>query len=247
VFAALTATASAVSPVDAQHRRSRSESRIFFGLDFLVADPVGEFGQFVDEGYGVSGHLRFQPDYRSPLSLRVGGGVLQYGRERQRACLAGVGCRIQFDVVTSNNIAFMDFGPEIGVSMGGLRPYLGASAGFSYFWTDSSVDDDYYDDYGEPVFRTEHFDDWVFAWRARGGLQARIGRSPVFIDMAAVYHGNGEAEYLTEGDIVDNPDGSITLYPVFSEANLVTFEFGVAIGLGGSDDDEDRWDDGRRW
>ena len=37
--------------------------------------------------------------------------------------------------------------------------------------------------------------------------------------------------YLTEGDIQDNPDGSITLFPVVSEANLVSYRLGVTIGI----------------
>ena len=38
-------------------------------------------------------------------------------------------------------------------------------------------------------------------------------------------------EYLTEGDIVDHADGSITLYPNRSEANFITYHFGVTINF----------------
>jgi|TARA_B110000116_G_scaffold248616_1_gene241760 hypothetical protein len=37
--------------------------------------------------------------------------------------------------------------------------------------------------------------------------------------------------YLTEGDIVDNPDGSVTKYPKPSEADLLSFQLGVTLGL----------------
>ncbi len=199
------------------------------GANFTVANPVGEFGQLVDVGYGASGNIVFQPDPAFPIGLHLGGGWLQYGREHVRNCYdVPPGCRVDMDVTTTNNIAYMDFGPELSIPLPLVRPYAGISAGFSYFWTRSSVRDYYGGSFG-----STNFDDWAFAWRGRGGMQVRMGRSPVWLDMAAVYHGNGKAEYLTEGDVVDNPDGSVTIYPFYGDANLWTFEFGLSLGLGG--------------
>ena len=42
----------------------------------------------------------------------------------------------------------------------------------------------------------------------------------------------GSGEYLREGGIVDNPDGSITLNPIHSEANVVLIQIGVRAGIG---------------
>ena len=42
---------------------------------------------------------------------------------------------------------------------------------------------------------------------------------------------NGEAEYLIRGGIVENWDGSVTLFPIRSQANLMTFRTGITIGL----------------
>ena len=53
----------------------------------------------------------------------------------------------------------------------------------------------------------------------------------LFIDLGVVRHDNGRVSYLTEGDIVDNPDGSVTMYPKLSEADLLSFQFGVTLGL----------------
>jgi hypothetical protein len=52
----------------------------------------------------------------------------------------------------------------------------------------------------------------------------------VLLDLGVKYHGNGEVEYLKKGDIVDNPDGTITITPTRSQANLLTFQIGVQIG-----------------
>lgn len=56
-------------------------------------------------------------------------------------------------------------------------------------------------------------------------------RHPVSFDLSAQATYNGEAVYLRHGGIVDNPDGTLTLSPIRSEANLLTFRAGVAIGL----------------
>ena len=71
------------------------------------------------------------------------------------------------------------------------------------------------------------------AARVGGGLRFRLGgpRS-ILLDLGAEYHRNGVAEYLREGDIVDNPDGTITILPNRSEANVVTLRIGVSMGFG---------------
>jgi len=250
-------TLASVAPVEAQRRfdgydRS-SDARVFLGGSLSFADPVGEFALFVEDGWGFDGHLRVAVDPLGLISMRLNGGFIQYGRERQSVCLSlTVGCRIVTDLVTTNNIAYLDAGPELGVDFGPLRPYAGIAAGLAYFETSSSLSDfdDY--DYDYDVFETTNWDDLVLAWRARTGLQVRVGgrRNPVYLDFSTVWHNNGDAEYLRRGDIEDNPDGSITVYPTFSEANLVTYQFGVSVGLGGGDDrdegDYDRRRDRRR-
>ncbi len=72
-------------------------------------------------------------------------------------------------------------------------------------------------------------------------------RGPIAINLGVEYHRNGVAEYLNEGDILDHPDGSITLFPNRTEANMLVLRLGVSFGLGGrSDDRDDRRSRGRR-
>ncbi|MDH3458691.1 MAG: hypothetical protein OER90_17765, partial [Gemmatimonadota bacterium] len=75
--------------------------------------------------------------------------------------------------------------------------------------------------------------DYALALSAGGGflIQLSGGKHPVMLDLSAQSTYNGEVDYLTRGDIVENFDGSLTLFPIRSEANLVTFRMGVAIGL----------------
>lgn len=46
------------------------------------------------------------------------------------------------------------------------------------------------------------------------------------------YHNNGEADYLREGDIRDNFDVTITVFPVRSDTDLFSFQAGVTVGAG---------------
>ena len=45
------------------------------------------------------------------------------------------------------------------------------------------------------------------------------------------HHDNGVTSYLTEGDIVDEADGSVTLYPNRSDADLLSFHLGISVGM----------------
>jgi len=54
---------------------------------------------------------------------------------------------------------------------------------------------------------------------------------PILLDLGATFHRNGEATYLRKGSIQDNPDGSISINPIRSEANFITYRIGVSIGI----------------
>jgi hypothetical protein len=200
------------------------------GISFLVGEPQGEMGYLVDEGFGAQFDGAFAVAADGHLRLRADFGFMIYGHERQQYCYwAPVGCRVGMDVTTSNAIVFGGLGPEIVLFTGAVEPYVNAAYGVSYFVTSTSLGDDGYDDYAT----TTNFDDAVMQWRVGGGLRVRVsdGRKPVYLDFAVERHQNGVADYLTEGDIQDHADGSITLYPNRTEANLVTFRMGVSFGI----------------
>ena len=209
----------------------------FFGGSFTIAETQGEFSDYVDGGLGGSLHYIHALDRDGILALRVDGGFVIYGYERQTVPLSPtLGGRILVDLTTSNDIAWIGVGPQIGVPDGRLRPYANGYVGYSYMATTSSVSssDYYYDDYyDDRVFSTTNFDDWSFSYGGGAGLYipVRGGPQPISIDLGVRYHNNGEAEYLREGDIQDNEDGSITLFPVRSDTDLLTFHIGVSVGI----------------
>ncbi len=199
----------------------------------LIASPVGEFNDYVGTGWGLGGTFILHLDRAGIIGLRADAGFLNYGNEKRQVCLSEtVGCRIQVDLTTSNNIVFGSIGPELTAPAGPVQPYVNASIGFSYFATTSSLHGSN-NSGSDPIASTTNFDDGTFAWQAGGGLRVPItaGRLPVQLDVGARYHDNGRVQYLTRGSITDNPDGSITLHPLDSQTNLVTFLIGVSLGV----------------
>ena len=204
--------------------------RVFIDGTFVGAQPTGEFGLNVDEGWGFELGGRYTLDSAGLLSVRASLGFINYGNETLRFC-SFYGCRVGVDLDTRNNILFFGVGPEFGIQLGPLRPYARAALGIGYFETTSGIshgDSDY--TYAD----TNNFDDLVFQRRVGAGLELRVsnGRNPVWLDFGADYHHNGVANYLREGDIVDQPDGSIVIFPRRTEANLWSFRLGVSVGIG---------------
>lgn len=207
--------------------------RGFVGLSFVTGDPVGDLDPLFDKGFGaqLEGSWAVTEDRR--VRLRGDLGFLVYGHERLTFCYTvPIGCRVEANLTTTNNIFYFGLGPEVAFPAGAFEPYVYGTTGLSYFATVSSLDGA---DGGPDWAETTNYDDVVMAWRVGGGMRLRVsgGRRPVSLDFGVERHQNGVANFLTEGDILDNPDGSITLFPHRSEANLMTFRFGVSVGLGG--------------
>lgn len=207
----------------------------YFGGSFTVGSPQGEFADFVDRGLGGDLHYVHRlGGGNSQVAIRFDGGILNYGYDQGWADDGG-GWTV--DVTTTNNIAFIGVGPQIGLPDGRLRPYVNAHAGYSFIWTSTTVDytDDYYDDYDydDGESSVTYMDDWSFSYGAGAGLYipVRRGDRPVSIDLGVRYHNNGQSEYLREGDIVDNNDGTVSLFPVRSDTDLLTFHIGVSVGI----------------
>jgi opacity protein-like surface antigen len=185
----------------------------------------------VGNGYGLNLDIAPKLEHTGTLLLRFDLGLLEYGRETKTVCLSTtIGCRVTVDVTTSNDIVVGGVGPEIVLPRGRVRPYGTATVGFAYFFTHSSVEGT--NDI-EPFADTKNFDDFVFAWTAGGGLRIllRESKRPIALDLGVRYHGNGEASYLREGSIIDNPDGSITIQPIRSRTNFVAYHLGVSFEL----------------
>jgi opacity protein-like surface antigen len=116
------------------------------------------------------------------------------------------------------------------VPAGPLRPYVNGGVGASNFNTVSTLTDP---NTNEEFGRTTNQNDYTSLWTFGAGLYIPLGswRSPVALNIGGRYFFGGEAEYLQEGGIQDNPDGSITLNTVRSKTDFVTWQLGLSYAI----------------
>jgi hypothetical protein len=201
------------------------------GLGLLVGLPVGQFRSFVDVAGGLGGSFVVNLDRSGAVALRFDGAYLQYGNENRPISLAGTGGLVGLNMSTDFFIASLRVGPQVVLGTGRVRTYGFGTIGGAYFATRTSLGD-----YGCGCYNlasTTNYDDGALSLAGGGGLLIDLsrGRHPVSLDLGASYVRNGQVSYLREGSIVENQDGSFTLRPVRSDANLVVLQAGVTIGL----------------
>jgi hypothetical protein len=196
---------------------------LYWALLGDYARPIGEFREYVRHGWGVGGYAAIPLRPASPVALRADVGVVIYGSETQRVCLGS--CRIQVDMTTTNTIVYGNVGPQLILPRGPVRPYVNTAIGLAGFTTSSSVQGSSGSE--SPFASTTHQSDITFQWLAGGGFVIPVNPSGFSVDVSLRYHNNGQVEYLTKGDIVDHPDGSISFTPTRSNANLLTLRIGL--------------------
>jgi hypothetical protein len=231
ILVVLAAVSFAATTAEGQRRgRSRWEagpSRFTLVGDLLVAQPKGEFATQLDtEGFGANVGGLFRLDKEGIFFIRADLGGMQYGSETFYVPYLPITGRVSLDVETTNNSFWGSIGPQITVPAGPVQPYLNAAVGFVDLVTRTSVrgsDSEY--EYAS----TNNSDDVTSAWIFGGGLYVPFGRQSAWkLHAGARYFYGGEATYLKEGDIQDNPDGSVTLFPRTSKTDQVTWQLGVA-------------------
>ncbi len=225
---------------EAQYRTDIREARnpvVYLGANFVAANAVGNFSQYVNDGYGGEFWVRKPLDDSGWVSLRADLGFVVYGYQSDPVCMAApIGCQIQVDLTTTNNIVYGGIGPEFAIPSQVARPYVNGALGFSYLFTTSSLEEEFGgDDFGD----TKHLGDGVVSAKVGGGVEFQVkgGRVPLYIDMGVRYHHNGVAQFLTKGDIVNHANGDITIYPNRDEANILTYRIGMTIGIPRGGDD----------
>jgi hypothetical protein len=202
-------------------------SRFSFGGDLALSQPKGEFANNVPNGYGFDLTGMFRLDPQGYFNLRADLGGVRYGHERQRIGFPISG-RVAVDLNTDNQIGFGAFGVQLQIPDGWFRPYANAAVAATYFWTESSISGA---DNSESFLQTTNLDDWSHAWVFGGGVMIPFGRSIGALNLGARYHYGASATYLKEGDITDNPNGSINLNPRNSKTDLVLWQLGVSFAI----------------
>ena len=209
------------SVAEAQGLRPVRATRGNVGLGVIVAQPVGDFANFVNVGGGLAGYGVWTPDPSGTLGIRADGSLIIYGSETRHYGFVPL---VDVGVTTTNLIAGLQVGPQVTVGRGNLQAYGFGQLGFSYFGTTSSADGGY--------ISTTNYDDVTFATAAGGGLRLQLshGRHPVALDVGARYLHNGRTRYLTEGSI-HVTGNAVFISPIESQADMVLYQIGVTVGL----------------
>jgi len=197
------------------------------GVNLVVAVPMGEFQRNVDVAGGVDVFGAINLGRGSPIALRVGGSYLLYGHDKHIVTQPYYPLAIN----TTYSIATFGVGPQLTVGTGPVKVYGFGTFGASYISARSSFR---VDGCGCETFdAATDFDDWTSALQTGGGLliSLRTRHVPVALDLGASYLHNGEAWYVSPGDVVPRSNGDVFIYPVYSRADLVMIHLGVTVGI----------------
>jgi opacity protein-like surface antigen len=214
-------------PSSAQAPVNQLSTRFSFGAAPLMSQPKEEFRANVGRGFGAGGALLYRLDRTGVLSLRFDASGVEYGREKKRVPFSeSVGGRVLLDARTTNSIMAVSLGPEIALPRGFVRPYVNTAFSGLLFSTRSSVSGISAPD-GDIASTTNHRD-WTRAWVVGGGVRIPfVGKlSNLSLDLGVRYHRGGQASYLREGSIQDNPDGSISITPLTSRTPYMGYLIG---------------------
>ncbi len=217
-------------PVAAQGHDYGSAPRGRLGIAGDLALPVGQFHDYVANGIGLRGFGLLSLDPYGILGLRLDGSFVVYGHRSRVVPLSPTVPLLDVRVNTDNQIVFGSLGPQFTFPIGPVRPFVRGGLGLSYFVTTTSAK-------GTSNFtsfaqtRNEH--DTKLALEGGAGLWIHLGghRTPIDLSLEATYVHNGRARYLRKESISYHPDGSVTVTPVESGANLMTLNLGVVFGI----------------
>lgn len=203
-------------------------SRISIGGDFALSQPKSEFADNVGNGYGFDATGLFNLDPKGYFNLRADFGGVQYGRETKHIASQFSGL-IRYDLETDNRIEFGSIGVQLQTPDGWFRPYANAAIALTSFTTSSTLSDQ--NNSFEPLSNT-NANDISHAWIFGGGVKIPFGKySSAALNAGARYFYGGQAQYLTRGDIIDQPDGSVIMNFHRSKTDLVLWQLGASFTI----------------
>jgi len=206
------------APQSGSHQPPRWE-RPQLGLNLALGLGRGRFQQFVQAagGFGLYGAVPIA--LRGGVALRADFSVLFHGFDSWSGPPA-------FN--TESYITSLRAGPQLALPLGPVQLYGFWAGGFSYFATDANPDDAC-----ECAFTQTLHDDLTWVSEVGGGVRVALGRWPSrpALDLGVRAMRNGLASYVTGGGVTQNSDGSFTVRPIRSEANLLLIQLGVSASL----------------
>jgi hypothetical protein len=185
-----------------------------FGINFVVAEPLGDFRRTGD----VAGGLQLSGvTGGSGVGLRVDGTWMVYDASYQG-----------FGVSTTSQIGTLALGPQITIGNGPMRLYGFVTAGPTLFWSNASFNDGCGCD-------DDYFLDGDLTWTKSAGagvlLTVSRRRTPIAIDLGVRGVRHDRVEYVPANGLTQNPDGTFSGQRVRTPVELRVYQIGVSIGI----------------
>lgn len=208
-------------------------------LNIMGAFPQKAFKDNVDMGIGLNGGYTYGLYSDTAVSLRLGAdaGFIIYGNENRTEPFSTTIPDVTVDVETSNNIVQFGLVAQLAATTGSVRPYIEGKAGFSYFYTKTTIKNTGKSE-DEEIASSTNFDDTTGYTSIGGGFLIPVyaqtdpakGRFSVSVDMRFNYWWGGTADYLKKGSI--KRDNGKVIYDIAkSSTDMTSAHIGVAVNF----------------
>jgi hypothetical protein len=218
------------SALDAQNAPiGDSQGPVTAGIALNISQPRGVFAETTNLGVGLSGNALFRLDPNAIFNIRTELSFLNYGNVNQRVPLSPtLGNLIRVDLRTSNNIASFVVGPQLLGPTGAFTPYASALAGFSAFWTTSTVEGS---NEQTPFASTTNSSDFAWAYGGAAGAYLRLtdGVRPVRLEVGVRYLRHDDVTYLTADEVRASSQEGRDARPIKSRVDFYTYLLGVQM------------------
>lgn len=199
------------------------------GVALNISQPRGTFAETTNLGAGLSGNVLFRLDPNAIVHLRADLSFINYGNVNQRVPLSPtLGNLIRVDLRTSNNIASFVVGPQLLGPTGSFMPYASALAGFSAFFTTSTLEGSNEE---RPFASTTNSSDFAWAYGGAAGAYLKVtgGERPIRMDFGVRYLRHDDVTYLTADEVRASFQQGRDARPIKSRVDFYTYQIGMQL------------------
>ena len=222
-------------PAEAQHLPGHLPE---FSGGFVVGVPRGAFARHLSSpGFGLGAFLG-QKLPGLPLTVGLDGALLVYGLDtRDRPFAVAYGSDV--NAFTTHGIGMAHFVVRLQDHHHLVSPYADVLVGAKYFFTDTQVDGERWEYWGDPFHDTMSFDDLAFSYGMGGGVRLHLAtpairedgpRGRLTFHAGIRYLFGSPATYLKRGSSFVE-DGEIAYEAERSRTDMIVPEFGLTISM----------------